>query len=126
MKVATLTEGMSLGDIQLEMRKLGDFRSPPSQHHTMKNGVEFVYVKNSGPQDKLKRLLMSEDMKVDESRPLANLILTACEKIGVDSSDRDYQNIREALITGNGDFQGQISDLATQEAIFWHVRKHGF
>ena len=126
MKVATLTEGMSLGDIQLEMRKLGDFRSPPSQYHTMKNGVEVVYVKNSGPQEKLKRLLMSEDMKVDESRPLANLILNACKKIGVDSSDRDYQNIREALINGNGDFQGGISHLALQEVMFQHVKKHGF
>jgi hypothetical protein len=47
-------------------------------------------------------------------------------KIGVDSSDRDYQNIREALINGNGNFQGKISDLATQEAMFQHVRKHGF
>ncbi len=125
-KVATLTEGMSLGDIQREMSKLGDFRSPPSQYHTMENGVEVVYVKKSGPQDRLRRLVMSDDMKADEARPLANLILNACKKIGVDSSDRDYQNIREALINGNGDFQGKISDLATQEAIFQHVRKHGF
>ena len=80
MKVATLTEGMSLADIQGEMSKLGNFRSPPSQYHTMKNGVEFVYVKNSGPQEKLKRLVMSDDMKVDQARPLSNLILTACEK----------------------------------------------
>jgi len=125
-KVARLTEGMNLRAIQAEMSKLGDFRSPPSQYHTMESGVEVIYVKNSGPQDKLKRLVMSDDMKVDQARPLSNLILTACEKIGVDSSDRDYQNIREALITGNGDFQGKISDLATQEAIFQHVRKHGF
>jgi hypothetical protein len=125
-KVAILKEGMSLGDIQSEMNKLGNFRSPPSQYHTMEDGVEVVYVKNSGPQDKLKRLVMSDDMKVDQARPLANLILTACQKIGVDFSDTDYQNLREALINGNGDFQGKISDLATQEAIFWHVRKHGF
>ncbi len=125
-KVARLTEGMNLRAIQSEMRKLGDFRSPPSQYHTMENGVEVVYVKNSGPQGKLKRLLMSEDMKADEARPLANLILNACKKIGVDSSDRDYQNIRESLINGNGDFQEKISDLATQEAIFQHVRNHGF
>jgi hypothetical protein len=45
-KVARLTEGMNLGAIQSEMSKLGDFRSPPSQYHTMENGVEVVYVKN--------------------------------------------------------------------------------
>jgi hypothetical protein len=46
-KVATLKEGMSLRDIQREMSKLGDFRSPPSQYHTMENGVEVVCVKIS-------------------------------------------------------------------------------
>jgi hypothetical protein len=45
--VARLTEGMSLADIQGEMSKLGNFRSPPSQYHTMENGVEVVYVKIS-------------------------------------------------------------------------------
>ena len=125
-KVARLTEGMSLGAIQSEMRKLGEFRSPPSQYHTMENGVEVVYVKKSGPQDKLKRLIMSEDMRADEAKPLSNLILNACKKIGVDDSNSGYQNILEALINGNGDFQGEMVDLATQEAMFQHVRKHGF
>jgi hypothetical protein len=45
-RMARLTEGMSLTDIQREMHKLGEFRSPPSQYHTMENGVEVVYVKN--------------------------------------------------------------------------------
>lgn len=124
--VARLTEGMSLGEIHLEMRKLGDFRSPPSQYHTMENGVEVVYVKKSGPQDRLKRLLMSQDMKVNEARPLANLILNACEKIGVDVSDSGYQNIREALINGNGDFHPEMNNLATQELLNKYVRKNGF
>jgi hypothetical protein len=69
---------------------------------------------------------MSDDMKMDQARPLSNLISTRCEKISVDSSNGDYQNIRKALINGNGDFQGVISDLVTQEAIFQHVRRHGF
>ena len=125
-KVARLTEGMNLGAIQGEMSKLGDFRSPPSQYHTMENGVEVIYVKKSGPQDKLKRLVMSDDMKVDQARPLSNLILTACEKIGVDSSDRDYQNIREALINGNGDFHREMNNLVAQEDMLRHVRQHGF
>ena len=125
-KVATLREGMSLADIQSEMSKLGNFRSPPSQYHTMEDGVEVVYVKNSSPQDKLKRLVMSDDMKVDQARPLSNLILTACEKIGVDSSDRDYQNIREALINGNGDFHREMNNLVAQEDMLRHVRQHGF
>lgn len=46
-KVAILKEGMSLGDIQSEMNKLGNFRSPPSKYHTMENGVEVVCVKIS-------------------------------------------------------------------------------
>jgi hypothetical protein len=46
-KVARLTEGMNLGDIQGEMSKLGDFRSPPSKYHTIENGVEVVCVKIS-------------------------------------------------------------------------------
>jgi hypothetical protein len=46
-KVATLKEGMSLRDIQREMSKLGDFRSPPSKYHTIENGVEVVCVKIS-------------------------------------------------------------------------------
>ena len=125
-KVARLTEGMNLGAIQGEMSKLGDFRSPPSQYHMMEDGVEVIYVKNSGPQDKLKRLVMSDDMKVDQARPLSNLILTAREKIGVDSSDRDYKNIREALINGNGDFHREMNYLVAQEDTLRHVRQHGF
>jgi hypothetical protein len=34
-KAARLTEGMNLGSIQSEMSKLGDFRTPPAQYHTM-------------------------------------------------------------------------------------------
>jgi hypothetical protein len=116
-KVARLTEGMNLGAIQGEMSKLGDFRSPPSQYHTMEDGVEVVYVKNSAPQDKLKRLVMSDDMKVDQARPLSNLILNACKKIGVDVSDSLYQNIREAIIKGNGDFHSDMHDLVGIEAM---------
>jgi hypothetical protein len=124
--VARLTEGMSLGQIYLEMRKLGDFRSPPSQNHTMENGVEVVYVKKSGPQDRLKRLIMSQDMKVNEARPLANLILNACKKIGVDVSDSGYQNIREVLINGNGDFHLEMQNLVLKEVTIKFSRSHGF
>lgn len=124
--VARLTEGMNLGAIQSEMSKLGNFRSPPSQYHTMENGVEVVYVKKSGPQDRLKRLIMSDEMKVDQARPLANLILKACKNIDVDDSDSGYQNLREALINENGDFHGEMINLVTQEAIFQYVRNHGF
>jgi hypothetical protein len=124
--VARLTEGMNLGAIQSEMSKVGEFRSPPSQYHMMENGMEVVYVKKSGPQDRLKRLIMSDDMKVDEARPLANLILNACKKIDVDDSDDRYQNVREALVNGNGDFYGELMNLATQEAMDQHIRKHGF
>ena len=116
-RVARLTEGMSLADIQRELNKLGEFRNPPSQHHTMENGVEVVYVKKSGPQDRLKRMIMSDDMKVDEARPLANLILNACERIGIDASDSRYQNIREAIINGNGDFHSDMRDLVGLEAM---------
>ena len=114
-KVARLTEGMNLRAIQGEMSKLGNFRSPPSQYHTMENGVEVVYVKNSSPQEKLKRLVMSDDMKVDQVRPLSNLILNACKNIGVDVSDSRYKNIREALVTGNGDFHSDMRDLVGLE-----------
>lgn len=125
-RVARLTEGMSLADIQRELNKLGEFRNPPSQHHTMENGVEVIYVKKSGPQDRLKRLVMSEDMMADEARPLANLILNACKKIGVDISDSGYQNIREALIGGKGDFHLEMQNLVLQEAMSQHSRRHGF
>jgi len=124
--VARLTEGMNLSAIQGEMRKLGDFRSPPSQYHTMENGVEVVYVKKSGPQDRLKRLIMSAEMKVDQARPLANLISNACKKIDIDVSDSGYQNIREALINGNGDFHHEMQNLVLQEAMIKHSRGHGF
>jgi hypothetical protein len=116
-KVARLTEGMNLGAIQGEMRKLGNFRSPPSQYHTMENGQEVIYVKKSGPQDRLRRLVMSDEMKVDEASPLANLILNACKKIGVDIADGRYQNIREALVNGNGDFHSDMRDLVGLEAM---------
>ncbi len=116
-RVARLTEGMSLADIQREMGKLGDFRTPPSQHHTMKNGQEVIYVKKSSPQDRLKWLVMSDDMRVDEARPLSNLILHACEKIGVDVTDSRYQSVREALVSGNGDFQSNMRDLVGLEAM---------
>ncbi len=116
-RMARLTEGMSLADIQQEMNKLGGFRAPPSQYHTMENGQEVVYVKKSSPQDRLKRLVMSDDMKADEARPLANLILNACKNINIDISDSRYQNIREALVTGNGDFHLEMQDLVGIEVM---------
>ena len=110
-----LTEGMSLLEIQKEMNKLGAFRTPPAQYHTVENGLEVIYVKKAGPQDRLRRLIMSDDMKTDEARPLANLLLSACKKIGVDISDSRYQNIREALISDKGDFQSDMQDLVMLE-----------
>lgn len=125
-KVARLTEGMNLGAIQGELSKLGNFRSPPSQYHTMENGVEVVYVKQSGPQDRLKRFIMSDDMKMDEARPLANLILNACKKIDVNISDSRYQNIREALVTGNGDFSLELANLVFLETLNRNSTKDKF
>lgn len=124
--VARLTEGMNLAEIQHEMQKLGDFRTPPSQFHTIENGVEVVYVKKSGLQDQMKRLLMSVDMKADQGRPLSNLILSACKKIGIDISDHSFQNIREALINGNGNFQAEMDSLVIREAMSRHIKGHGF
>jgi hypothetical protein len=116
-RMARLTEGMSLADIQREMNKLGEFRTPPSQYHTMENGQEVIYVKKSGPQDRLKRLVMSDDMRADEARPLCNLILHACKKIDVDDTDGRYGNIREALITGNESFASDLKDLVAIEVM---------
>lgn len=65
----------------------------------------------------MKRMIMSDDMRVDEARPLANLILNACERIGIDASDSRYQNIREAIINGNGDFHSDMRDLVGLEAM---------
>jgi hypothetical protein len=115
--VARLTEGMSLVEIQKEMNKLGTFHIPPVQHHTVENGIEVIYVKKAGPQDRLRRLIMSDEMKTDEARPLANLILNACKKIGVDISDSRYQNVREALISDKGDFHSDMQDLVGKEAM---------
>jgi hypothetical protein len=112
-----LTEGMSLEDIQGEINKLGEFRTPPSQYHTMENGQEVIYVKKSGPQDRLKRLVMSDDMRADEARPLCNLILQACKKIDVDDTDGRYRNIRQALITGNENFASDLKDLVAIEVM---------
>ncbi len=116
-RMARLTEGMSLADIQREMNKLGEFRTPPSQYHTMENGQEVIYVKKSGPQDRLKRLVMSDDMKADEARPLCNLILHACKKVNIDDTDGRYRNIRQALITGNESFASDLKDLVAIEVI---------
>jgi hypothetical protein len=60
---------------------------------------------------------MSDEMKTDEARPLANLILIACKKIGVDISDSRYQNVREALISDKGDFRSDMQDLVGKEAM---------
>lgn len=113
--VARLTEGMSLADIQRELGKLGPLRSPPSQHHTMENGVEVVYVKQSLPYDKLRRKFMSNDMRTDEARPLASLILQACKKINIQITDSRYQSIRESLISHKGEFESNMADLVATE-----------
>jgi hypothetical protein len=97
------------------MNKLGNFRSPPSQYHTMEKWSVGCARKKSGPQDRLKLLLMSEGMRVDEARPLANLVLNACKRIDVDFPASDYQNIREAPINGNGDFHSDMSNLVGLE-----------
>ena len=125
-KVARLTEGMNLADIQREMNKLGEFRSPPSQYHTMENGQEVIYVKKSTPQDRLKRLFMSDHMRSDEARPLANLILNAFKNVGVDISGSGYKNIREALVNGNENFNLEMQNLVLQEAMSQYSRGHGF
>lgn len=113
--VARLTEGMSLADIQQELRKLGPLNSPPLQHHTMENGVEVIYVKQSLPQDKLRRKFMSSEMRTDEARPLANLILQACEKIKIQITDSRYQGIRESFISNKGEFESNMTDLVATE-----------
>ena len=74
----------------------------------------------------MKRLVMSADMKVAEARPLANLILDACKKIGVDVLDGGYQNIREALINNKCDFHSELQNLVVREAMSRHVKNHGF
>ena len=116
-RVARLSEGMSLPDIQREMNKLGEFRTPSSQYHTIENGQEVIYVKKSSPQDRLKRLVMSDDMKADEATPLSNLILHACKKIGVDATDSRYKNISDSLIMGNKNFQSNMKDLVALEVM---------
>lgn len=124
--VARLTEGMSLADIQREIHKLGDFRTPPSQHHTMENGVEVIYVKKTDLQDRLKRMLMSDDMKADEAMPLANLIFNICKEKGIDISPAELKNIRESLVNDNRKFREQFDDLVTMEVMNQHSRNHGF
>ena len=115
--VARLTADMNLAQIQDKLSELGEFRSAPSQHHTMEKGIEVIYVKKSSPQDRLKRLIMSDDMKADAAMPLANLILNACKNIKVDSTDSRYQNIHKALTTGKGDFSSELANLVLQETL---------
>ena len=74
----------------------------------------------------MKRLVMSADMRADEARPLTNLILNACKKIGVDISGSGYKNIREALVNGNGNFHLEMQNLVLQEAMSQYSRGHGF
>ena len=114
----TLRIDMSLTEIHQEIAKLGKITNAP---HTKvgldRRGNEVLYVRNPSGADKLKRLVMSAEMRQVNRERLMALINLASQRAGIDAGDQSLADVREALSRGNGNFLDALGKLAAREAL---------
>lgn len=114
----TLRIDMSLTEIHQEIAKLGKITNAP---HTKvgldSQGDEVLYVRKSSVADKLKRLVMSAEMREVNRERLMALISLASGRAGIDPGNQALADVRDALRRGNGTFLDALGSLATQEAL---------
>jgi hypothetical protein len=114
----TLRTGMNLTEIHQEIAKLGKITNAP---HTKvgldSQGDEVLYVRNSSVADKLKRSVMSAEMREVNRERLMALISLASGRAGIDPGDQALADVRDALRRGNGTFLDALGSLAAQEAL---------
>ena len=114
----TLRIDMSLTEIHQEIAKLGNITNAP---HTKvgldSRGDEVLYVRNSSVADKLKRLVVSAEMREVNRERLMALISLASRRAGIDPGDQALADVRDALRRGNGNFLDALGSLAAQEAL---------
>ena len=114
----TLRTDMSLTEIHQEIAKLGNITNAP---HTKvgldSRGDEVLYVRNSSVADKLKRLVVSAEMREVNRERLMALISLASRRAGIDAGDQALADVRDALRRGNGNFLDALGSLAAQEAL---------
>ena len=114
----TLRTDMSLTEIHQEIAKLGNITNAP---HTKvgldSRGDEVLYVRNSSVADKLKRLVVSAEMREVNRERLMALISLASRRAGIDPGDQALADVRDALRRGNGNFLDALGSLAAQEAL---------
>ena len=104
--------------IQEKIKKLGNITNAP---HTKvgldSQGDEVLYVRKSSVADKLKRLVMSAEMREVNRERLMALISLASRSAGIDPGDQALADVRDALRRGNGTFLDALGSLAAQEAL---------
>ena len=117
-RAVALRTDMSLMKIHQEIATLGNITNAP---HTKvgldRRGNEVLYVRNPSGADKLKRLVMSAEMREVNRERLMALINLASQRAGIDAGDQSLADVREALWRGNGNFLDALGKLAAQEAL---------
>ena len=114
----TLKIDMSLTEIHQEISKLGKVTDAPNTDTRIdSNGNEVLYVRNPSLADKIKRLVMSAEMREVNRERLMSLISLASRRAGIDPKDQALADVRNALNAGNGDFLGKLGELAAQAAL---------
>lgn len=115
---ATLRTDMTLTQIYQEMTKLGNITNAPHTKVQLDNrGNEVLYVRNPTSADKIKRAVMSAEMREVNRERLMALINLASRRAGIDPGDQALADVKTALRTGNGSLLDALSKLAAQEAL---------
>ena len=117
-RAVTLRTDMSLVKIHQEITKLGNITNAPHTKVGLDRwGNEVLYLRNPSGADKLKRLVMSAEMRQVNRERLMALINLAGQRAGIDAGDQSLADVREALSRGNGTFLDALGKLATREAL---------
>lgn len=121
-----LSTDMSLTDIHQEISRLGKITDAPNTDTQLDgNGNEVLYVRKPSMTDKLKRLVMSAEMREVNQERLMALIDLVSRRAGIDPSDQALADVRQALSTGNGAFLDALNTLASRERMGKYVSSNG-
>ncbi len=114
----TLRTDMSLSEIHQEISRLGQITDAPHTKAQLDSkGNEVLYVRNPSVGDKMKRWMMSAEMRALNQESLMSLIRLASQRAGIDSNDQALADVRRALRAGNGKFLDKLGELASQAAM---------
>ncbi len=118
----TLRTDMSLTEIHQEISRMGDITDVLNTKVQLDNkGNEVLYARKPSVADKIKRLMMSAEMREVNKARLMALINLASVRAGIDPGDQALADVKNAFNRGNRAFLDALGKLASQEALGKYV-----